>query len=513
MDSPKLETELRLIERALRPEQFRLIVVQYNHTLAISQLRDHLSAVYPGRTVLNLDARTDGTEGVLSAFKDPVNGIVFVHHIEELLADTAFTQSFNQRRDALSRYEMGLVLLMPAGGDYLQKFSRVMPDLWSLRNLVAEIKLSNPNTSSGQFITNDGRAYHSFQDQAEIQAEIAALQQRIQELIPLPSSKQLLSTLYLRLGKLQMQLSNYGAAKAALESAKEIAVETVNKQDEATALTELGEVLLYLADYDSALPLLEQSLEIQREIKDKHGEGGTLNNLSQIYSAQKDYQTAFSYLMQSLAIQREIGDKSGEGTTLNNISQIYEALGDYETALSYLEQSLENKREIGNKYAEGTALNNISQIYDERGDYQTAHVYLEQALAIQREVGDKHGEGITLNNISHIFNAWGNHQTALSYLEQALAIAYGIGDINGTAITLINMGILVWEKLGKIEKAIPMFMEAYSIFSQIGSPNKEVAESYLNGILQEIGEERFREIAGDDFPTTPPSDTDPASSQ
>jgi tetratricopeptide (TPR) repeat protein len=288
LSSPDLESELALIERALRPAQFRFLVLQYNHTRALAWLRERLQAAFPDRPWRELDARQEGAAGVLTALQDPPSGFLLVHRVEALLEDAAFTRSLNQRRDALARHPLGLILLLPSGGDYLHRLSRAMPDLWSLRNLVAELILPPDPSLGGQFITHMGTSYSSFTSEAEARAELASLASRIGELAGMPGSRLLLALLLTRQGKLQLQLSEYAAAEATFGQALALARESGDPSLEATALTELGEVLIRCGDYQMALDYLEQSLRIQREIGDKAGEGVTLNNLSGIYRARGD---------------------------------------------------------------------------------------------------------------------------------------------------------------------------------------------------------------------------------
>ncbi|MEZ4829856.1 MAG: tetratricopeptide repeat protein [Bacteroidia bacterium] len=380
--------------------------------------------------------------------------MLLINHTEVLLKDGSFTRSLNQRRDALARYPLGLILLLPSGGDYLLQISRTMPDLWSLRNLVSELIMPLDLGLNGIFISDTGREYISFSSESEAREELNAIQERIHSVTALPENLHLLATLYTRQGKIYSQLSEYKNAEKAFEQALDIARETGNRQLEATVLAELGDVYYYIGDYRGAREYGEKGLLIAREIGDKSGEGRTLNNIGQTYSARGDYKTAFKYLEDSLRISREIGNKSGQGMTFNNIGEIYYDQGDYETALQYLEQSLRLSREIGEKSGEGRILNNISQIYDARGEYETALKYLEQSLRISRE----------------------------------------IGTIDSLAVTLNNMAAIIFQQQGKPEEALPLFIQSYSIFRQIGSPNEKIPERFISDIKAQIGEARFQEI-------------------
>jgi len=335
----KLASELQLIERALRADQFRLVVVQYNQHELIGRLKDRLATAYPKREMLQLDGKEDGPTAILERFQHPPKGIMLLSRFEVLLDDEAFLRSLNQRRDWLTQHALGLIILLPSGGDFLLRLSRAMPDLWSLRNLVAELHLPLEQQAGGQFLTDVGQSYHSFVSQAEAETEVQRLEKRIAEVETLPGSRPLLASLRNRLGNMYMRLSRYSEALTTLEAAEQVAREQQDFHALATALNEMGEVLQYFGRLEKAKSVLQEALQLRREIRDQQGEGETLNNISGIYRARGDYATALDYLEQSLAIRREIGDKSGEATTLKKIATSYNARGNNETAFDYQEQS------------------------------------------------------------------------------------------------------------------------------------------------------------------------------
>ena len=448
---------MALITRVLRPQQFRLLVVQYDQHRLIGQLVEHLRSAYPARPFHQLSGREQESGAVLAFLSEPRQGILLLSHFENWMEDASFLRSLNQRRDKLSRYELGVVVMLPLGGDHLQRFSRAMPDLWSLRNWVAELRAPAENRSEGIFLTDTGRSYVSFADQAEAEAEIQSLAKRIGELQELPDqpNQALLASLRLRLGKIYLQLGQYPTARETLATAEKMARTLGDDATLAAVLTELGEAYHYLGQNDQAMAALEEALRLHRSTGDRAGEGATLNNLSQIYDAKGDYDTALRYLEQSLAIRQQIGDRAGEGTTLNNLSLIYDAKGDYDTALRYLERS----------------------------------------LAIQQQIGDRAGEGTTLNNLATTAHAKGDYDLALRYLEQSLAIRQQIGDISGLATTLNNMAVIVFQQQGEPERALPLFLQSYSILAQIGSPATQASENWLSEVAGKIGKDRFNEIA------------------
>ncbi|MBK7936100.1 MAG: tetratricopeptide repeat protein [Lewinellaceae bacterium] len=114
-------------------------------------------------------------------------------------------------------------------------------------------------------------------------------------------------------------------------------------------------------------------------------------------------------------------------------------------------------------------------------------------MEIYQAIGNRAGEGATLNNISQIHDANGDYNKSFQYLEQSLKVRQAIRDIPGVATTLNNMGAMLFEQ-NRPEEAVPLLMKAYQIFQKIGSPDVHTTESWLDKIIQKIGEARFQEI-------------------
>jgi tetratricopeptide (TPR) repeat protein len=286
---------------------------------------------------------------------------------------------------------------------------------------------------------------------------------------------------------------DYDNALRYLEQSLAIRQQIGDRQGEGVTLNNISQIHQVRGDYDNALHYLEQSLAIVQQIGDRKGEGVTLNNISQIYDAKGDYDNALRYLEQSLAIQQQIGDRQGEGVTLNNISQIHQVRGDYDNALHYLEQSLAISQQIGDRKNESVTLNNIGQIHRARGNYDEALRYAEMDLAICQQIGDRQGESVTLNNIGQIHRARGNYDEALRYAEMDLAICQQIGDISGMATTLHNMGA-TYVEMERFEAAVLPLVQAYQIREKLQSPDLPSTVSYLNFLVEKLGEARFQQI-------------------
>uniref|UniRef100_UPI00359324A4 tetratricopeptide repeat protein n=1 Tax=Persicitalea sp. TaxID=3100273 RepID=UPI00359324A4 len=296
------------------------------------------------------------------------------------------------------------------------------------------------------------------------------------------------------LGVVHFSQGQYAQALTYYQQNLVIAQEIGDRSVEGAMLNNIGSIYSRQGQYMQALTYYQQNLVIAQEIGDWSSEGVALNNIGSIYSRQGQYEQALTYYQQSLAIAQEIGDRSSEGATLSNIGDIYRRQGQYEQALTYYQQSLAIAQEIGDRSVECRRLNDIGLIYKRPGQYEQALTYYQQSLAIAQEIGDWSSEGVTLGNIGIIYLDQGQYEQALTYLELSLANAQEIGDLDGIATAASNLGAIYFEQYLNVEKAIPLFMRAYHLFTEMGSPNANAPENYLNAILTQIGEERFMQI-------------------
>ncbi|MFZ4427497.1 MAG: tetratricopeptide repeat protein [Saprospiraceae bacterium] len=496
-NNPAFEDELRLLFNALRVESFKLILISHNHPSIYPEIRSALSEHFGrSRKIHEFSFRNMTPSDTRNAVIRLDKGILLMRDVEYLFRDAhnSLCTYFNQRRDFFAKHDIAFLFFIEPGS--FKRIAQKMPDWWSLRSL--ELEFSIPlDKDSGMALewSKRGSSPYANWTQEERNAEIARLERLIGNTDP--EDFKLLGWLYFDLGEVFVCSNNTGKAIENYTKCLALFKDIGDREGEGDTLNNLAITAYARGDYDRALGYLEQSLAIQQAIGDRKGEGTTLNNISQIYDARGDYDRALGYLEQSLAIQQAIGDRKGEGTTLNNISQIYDAKGDYDRALGYLEQSLAIQRAIGDRKGEGATLNNISQIHKVRGDHDRALGYLEQSLALGQAIDDRRGEGTTLNNISQIYDAKGDYDRALGYLEQSLAIQQAIGDISGLATTLNNMAAIYLQQKNDMVRAVHLFYQAYRILEQLGSPDIQYPTSYLQAIIGQIGEEKFKEIIAD----------------
>jgi|GEM_PF-5834235 tetratricopeptide (TPR) repeat protein len=266
--------------------------------------------------------------------------------------------------------------------------------------------------------------------------------------------------------------------------------------------------LLQLLEFDSSslggISVADKKAEIERllrQIEVADTENLTLlhslySQLGYLYYLLSDYEQAEYFFCNSLILSQKAGQRQEEGVDLNNIGQVYYAQGKDEAALINFHQSLKLRQEIKDQKGEGVTLNNIGQIYYTQGEYKKALRYFHQSLKIREDISDQKGQGVTLNSMSQIYYTHGDYDTALSRLNQSLAIMRHFGEEHEIAIILTNTGAVLLRRDQTIA-AITLLVEAYNMFKKNNSPNAQHPKQYLSAILAQIGEPRFKELAGE----------------
>jgi len=493
-NNPAFEGELHLLFNALRTETFKLILLSHNHPSIYPEIRNALREHFgSSRKIHEFSFRNMSPSDISNAVIRLDKGILLMRDVEYLFGDehNSLCTYFNQRRDFFAKYDIAFLFFIEPGS--FKKIAQKMPDWWSLRSLELEFSITLDKDSGMAIDWRKGEnSPYANWTQEERTAEIARLERLISNTDP--EDLKLLGWLHLDLADVFVHSNNIDKAMENYTVCLSHFRKIGDHESECTTLNNLATIAAAKGDYNGTLSYWEQSLAIARTIGDRQREGAALNNISQLYAANGDYDRALDCLEKSLAINRVISDRQGEGVTLNTIGQVYDVKGDYDRALAYLEQALAIQRDIGDRRGEATTLNNLSQIYTVKGDYDLAFGCLEQSLAIQQTTGDRKGEGTTLNYISQIYAARGDHNRALGYLEQASTIQQSISDLPGLAATFNNMGAIYFKQKNDIVHAVRFLYYAYLILRQLGLPNIQIPTSYLQTIIEQIGEARFKEI-------------------
>jgi len=269
-------------------------------------------------------------------------------------------------------------------------------------------------------------------------------------------------------------------------------IDTASVQVKANAWHHLGIIHQDQGEYALALEMFEKSLEINNELGDKAGISKSLHQIGIIHQLQGEYALAFEMFEKSLEIDKELGDKSGISKSLHQIGRIHQNQGEYALAFEMFEKSLEINNELGDKAGISKSLHQIGRIHQDQGEYALALEMFEKSLEINKELGDKSGIAYSLHQIGRIHQDQGEYALALEMFEKSLEIKKELGDKAGIASSIGQIGRILEEK-EDYKGAMKNYQTALSIFTELKSPDQEIAKQLLSQLSSKIGEDRFNE--------------------
>ena len=186
-------------------------------------------------------------------------------------------------------------------------------------------------------------------------------------------------------------VSDYEAAKASGERARQAYHKEGNRNGEARCLVLLGLAARKQGDYSQAQAWYEEALALLDETTQPGEIALALNGLGMVYMNLGDYEEARACHERALKLQRTQEDRLGEANSLNYLGLVSRDIGDLAQSRNYHHQSLTLRKVIGDRWGEGGSLFNLGLYNYDLGDYTQAEDYYQQALVVQRAIGDRWG--------------------------------------------------------------------------------------------------------------------------
>lgn len=211
--------EMNLLMRSIKPEIFRLIIVQHNHREIINQIAEKIQQTYTDRPLSRIQLKNKTYRQLTNSIYEQRQGILIIEDFQNILDKPDVYVAFNQRRDKIAQYPLALICFVPTGNQVLQECMKKLPDFWSFRNLVVNLawdRVAKYRTEESQqipqFSTLGGKTIQ------EKERELNRLVSRVEELQNEPDSTALINTYYPQILKL---LEDIGAYRRGLEYAKQ----------------------------------------------------------------------------------------------------------------------------------------------------------------------------------------------------------------------------------------------------------------------------------------------------
>jgi tetratricopeptide (TPR) repeat protein len=256
----------------------------------------------------------------------------------------------------------------------------------------------------------------------------------------------------------------YGRARLILESARDLATETVEQGDPVALLaaSNLAEATRELGDFPEARRLNEGTLELcQRTLGDEHpltlqsmnNLAGTLLDMGDAIGAQLLFERLLATRRQALG-----SDDPDTLATMTSLAMTLSAQGRFEQARRLQEVVLESERRVLGDEHENTlrSMNNLASLLDDFGDYARARDLVERVLkARQVTLGAEHPITLgSMHNLAHAMLRQGDTRGALDlYARVVEARRRILGDDHPDTLTsLHNLASILYDQ-GELEGA------------------------------------------------------------
>jgi tetratricopeptide (TPR) repeat protein len=281
----------------LRTEAFRFIIVRYDHYSQVTKLKEDLEKKFPDRPIFSVDARWVDYRTLVDQYYELNRGFYFIENFEVILENPEIYTGFNQRRDKLAMYPNALIVLISsASGElYAGKIMEKMPDLWSFRSLLLDLKSEN--------------------------SALAPTENRDQEFL-LVKAEQAASTLGGLTGKDKEKELNRLLERIAKTPETEFGFLI-------TAYEQIAQLYEDLFVFEEAIAYYLKSEKILNEAEDKSKLAAIYNNLASIYDKKDDYDNALEYYLKEEKICLEEGDIAGLAATYYNMGTVLQSRGDW----------------------------------------------------------------------------------------------------------------------------------------------------------------------------------------
>ena len=196
-----------------------------------------------------------------------------------------------------------------------------------------------------------------------------------------------------RIAELDMASGELDDARAALDKALALALESADPAAQYTALNGLGKLHLVLAQWPAAHRRYEDALALAQAVGDRRWQGGLHGNLGVIERLLGRPDDALSHFTSAAAMARELGDRQWEGNARCNLGLLLQETGDLTAARAQLDAALVLARQIGHRRLEATTLCNLGLVTEAQRDLDAALAFHTAAVATAHEIGDTQLEG------------------------------------------------------------------------------------------------------------------------
>ena len=531
--SGNYEEEFPLLQKLLRTEAFRFIIVRYNHYSLVERLKADLHSAFPDRPVAEVNAETIDFQTLYRSFLDLQGGIFYVKNFGLLAKEQttstgettpdmevendrrrAITAGLNLRRDKLAKTSNALIILVATTASELivRSLRKKMPDLWSFRSLFLDLEIDIVAELDKTRVIE--RPIDKIAEKPIIEkdlfkknkSEIRRLQRSLSGLTD--DDHELKLSIYPQLTRLLVENGVYDKAVLFFDEWLDI---VGKEEDQIDILFDKGDVLAKKGQLIDAFETFKLTLEWAEKYDRKNTEGLCHERMGHIQTMLGDLTKALEHFQKYRQVETELMHSSPKDATYKyNLAISYQYLGDTHSSLGNLEKALEFfedynrlEKELYESYPQNVDYKNgLAISYARLGDTHSSLDNLEKALeffedynrlakelyeSYPQNVDYKNGLAITYERLGNTHSSLGNLEKALEFFEDYNRLAKELYESYPQNVDFKNGLAISYSKLGDTQRLLGNLEKALEFFEDYKRLEKELYESYPRNVYFKNG--------------------------
>lgn len=193
-------SDAKLLVKAINQNSFKLIIVEYNHSLVISEVKKYIKNSFPQRKTTTISFDKITPDRFITSLDRDINDIIFIEDFENILVDSSKYVYFNQRRDKIVKFNVKLIIFISSSNNNLKALIKNLPDIWSFRNLYISCYAQNKD----DIVSYDLK--HIIKDETTHNQELKVLILRLSDFNPTPEDLSLVYAIALEILKILIAL-------------------------------------------------------------------------------------------------------------------------------------------------------------------------------------------------------------------------------------------------------------------------------------------------------------------
>ncbi|MCK5177868.1 MAG: tetratricopeptide repeat protein [Candidatus Aenigmarchaeota archaeon] len=510
---------IQLLLKLIKSPYFKFVLILYKDWFTIPEIKKQIQDKYPDKKIHEikiLEEDSTAYDKIMEAMFSDKNDILFFTEFNKILDNNDLALGINQKRDHIAKYNKKIIAFMPYEKGAYQKCLRIIPDLWSFRNLTlefTEIYPANNILRGDDNISIQNVKSSNINIQSSSENELQRLLEKKKGFTK-KTSFNLRSNVYKQIITILQAQKKYKLAIKEIENFLDFLNQ--NSGDNSLILgwiyNELGRTYYNTNQFNQAEKNYQEALKIRRQLSEKNpyiylsDVAMMLNNMATLQDKKNETEKAEKNYQEALKIRRQLSEKNPDiylpdmATTLDNMATLQDKKNEIKKAEKNYQEALKIRRQLSEKNPDiylpdmATTLNNMATLQYKKNETEKAEKNYQEALKIRRQLSEKNPDiylpyvADTINNLAILQDNKNETEKAEKNFKKALKIRRQLSEKNpdvyfpAIADNLNNLATLQFTK-NETEKAEKNYQEALKIYRQLSEKNPAVYEIYLANIL------------------------------